>query len=342
MVYDKETQSVLFEVYDYDFSSGITKGMAADDFLGRATLNLDRIQMSKPTEFQMRLHDTKSGALNVICEYCPLKKNGRKKYSEGNIEGKDIIFQFSADAFTTDILEEEPTALYLSSDDESIGSDLEDDEDYSSSNHNDSSECADHPKPRKNSILHKFNPFHSEGIRTPQAKPAKQPRVSSLPHPSRKSNTTNETDEERFRRISCSSQHGKGGKASSEVGGVLCVNHMSCRNLKKSSRNMTRTLRPYIEVSVENQVKRTESKRKIKNPSFEENFNFFVVNANIGTIKFKIVNEFSMFDDVIIGQFVVDVSEVKAEGKLEKQMILDGSSDNQMFLCTLEWVEIVS
>lgn len=325
MVYDKETQSVLFEVFDYDFS---TKVISTDDFLGRATLNLDRIQMLKPMEFQMRLHDTKSGSLDVVCEYCPLKKNGRVKYSEDDMEGRDIIFHYSADAFTTDILEEEPTSLFLSSDDESFFSDENDSDDTRPTS-------ADTPKSKKHSMLNKFNPFYTDESRSPQPRSAtKEARRTSL---TRKSI---ETTEAKFRRSV--NGNGQNDKRSMVAGGVLSVTHMSCRNLEKSTRNLTRKLRPYIEVSVENQVKRTESKRKIKNPCFEETFNFLVVDANVGVIKFKILNEFSMLKDVCIGRFSVDVSEVKMEGRIEKQFILDGSSDSQIFACTLEWVEVLS
>jgi hypothetical protein len=45
---------------------------------------------------------------------------------------------------------------------------------------------------------------------------------------------------------------------------------------------------------------------------------------------------------VLIGEFCVAISDVKAEGKIEKQVILDGHTDSQIFLCTLEWVEIES
>lgn len=327
MVYDKETQSVVFEVFDYDFSSNITKSIVAADFLGRATLNLDRIQMSKPTEFQMRLHDTKSGSLNVICEYCPLKKNVRAKYSEEDIEGKDIIFHYSPDVFTTDILEEEPTALLLSSDEESFLSDMEDED-------ND-----DRPNSKNQSTLDKLfhNPFHNtDESRTPEPKSATK---DSTPPRKVKSAVVNETTEARFRRRSANN-NGQSGKRGNVVGGVLSVNHMSCRNLEKSTRKMTRNLRPYIEVSVDSQVKRTESKSKVKNPCFKETFNFLVADANVGIIKFKILNEFSLYKDVCIGRFSVDVNEVKSAGKIEKQFILDGNTEGKLFICTLDWVEV--
>lgn len=359
MIYDKETQSVLFEVFDYDFSSNITKAIAADDLLGRATLNLDRIQMSKPTEFQLMLHDTKSGSLDVICEYCPLKKNGRAKYSEEDIEGRDVIFHYSPEAFTTDILEEEPTPLLLSSDEESFLSDMEDDDD----------DDHDHVRPSstgtpmsKRRTFDKFlNPFQSNNHtntndntntntdtdeqRSPRASkenntPPRKRTSSSVPS-SRRSSGINETTEARFRR-SVTNSNGQHGKRGAGVGGVLSVNHMSCRNLEKSTQKMTRKLRPYIEVSVENQVKRTESKPKIKNPCFEETFNFLVANSNVGIVKFKILNEFSIYKDVCIGRFSIEVNEVKSAGKLEKQFILDGNSEGQIFNCTLQWVEVAS
>lgn len=332
MVYDRETQSVVFEVFDYDVSTNLTKGIGAkDDFLGRATLSLDRIQLSKTTEFNMKLYDTKSGSLNVICEYNLLKKNGRPKFSEGEVEGKDIIFQFSPDAFTTDILEEEPTPLYISSDDESFLGDENEDysDDYNSTNDSHNSRSG---KEGSNFAFHKFNPFYGH-----KSSPETKLAPKHTPPQGRIRKTSIETNEERFRRVS--TNHGK----STTQGGVLCVTHMSCRNIEKSTRNMTKSLRPFIEVSVENQVKRTESKPKIRNPIYEEIFNFLVADATVGSVTFKVINEFALSKNVPIGQFSVEIRAVQqATGKLEKQFIMDGKTDNQMFLCTLEWVDIAN
>ena len=333
MVYDKETGSILFEVFDYDLSTQLSKGMKTDDLLGRASLNLDRIPMSKPTQLNMPLHDTKSGSLNIICEYCPLKINhGRFKNSKDKVEGKDIIFQFSPDAFLTDILDEEPAPLFLSSDDS--------DNDMSTGS---GSGYDEHNNVCFNDLhgaIQKVNPFSSKrtGVKRPTSAPGHSQSTTSASRPSSSHATSVET-EERIRRLSTGTT---GVNWRNGIGGVLCVNQLRCRNIKKSSRRMRSSLRPYVVVSVDNQVKKTETKRNNQNPTYEETFNFFVTDANIGSVKFKIFNEFPMSKDVIIGQFSVDVSEVKSEGKLEKQWMLDGAGDSQMFACTLVWVAVAS
>jgi hypothetical protein len=96
MVFDKETQFVELNCYDYDV------GMAPD-FLGKLTINFDTLPNFEVVNINQDLNDVETGTIQLACEYLPLKKKNDVESSKGN----DVLFHFSPTALTDDLLEQE-------------------------------------------------------------------------------------------------------------------------------------------------------------------------------------------------------------------------------------------
>jgi Ca2+-dependent lipid-binding protein len=67
MVFDKESQYIDFNVWDYDVTG-------SNDSLGTATLKFEKLPKNETVELELDLSDTTSGSLIVSCEYIELQK----------------------------------------------------------------------------------------------------------------------------------------------------------------------------------------------------------------------------------------------------------------------------
>lgn len=67
MVFDKESQYIDFNVWDYDMTG-------ANDPLGTATLKFEKLPKNEIVELELDLSDTTSGSLIISCEYVELQK----------------------------------------------------------------------------------------------------------------------------------------------------------------------------------------------------------------------------------------------------------------------------
>jgi Ca2+-dependent lipid-binding protein len=65
MVFDKEAQGLEFTLWDMDLSG-------SNDLLGRAKMKFSALKKSGTTDFDLELYDTKSGSLQISCEYVAL------------------------------------------------------------------------------------------------------------------------------------------------------------------------------------------------------------------------------------------------------------------------------
>lgn len=97
LVYDKETQEVECNVYDYDVARKNT-------FLGRFTVLLSKLQANHVITKQFDLVDVKGGKVLVSCRYAPLVKKsevtspgGKKRAKTTSTHGPDILFDLSMD-----------------------------------------------------------------------------------------------------------------------------------------------------------------------------------------------------------------------------------------------------
>ena len=78
MVFDKEAQGLEFTLWDADLSG-------SNDLLGRAKMRFSALKPSGTTAFDLELHDTTSGSLQISCEYVALMQ-------VGVVEDMDCLF----------------------------------------------------------------------------------------------------------------------------------------------------------------------------------------------------------------------------------------------------------
>lgn len=132
--------------------------------------------------------------------------------------------------------------------------------------------------------------------------------------------------------------------------GVLRISNIKCRNLVGSS-SLTHSFKPYVSVSVMNknayvQKRNTAKKHNIRDPVFEESFNFVVDCAKMSSIHLKVMDDYKFMSNVMLGDVHIEVSKILSEYTsieqnafaLENEYILSNVKNNESYLsCKLTW-----
>lgn len=277
MVFDKETQFIDIMLYDHDIDS--------DDFLGQTCLSLAKIPLYTPTEYDIPLQNSTKGVLSISCEYLPLKKkvvsqlDGEENGDDIKKSERDIIFHFSPNAFTSDILEAEATSTV-------------------------DANSKDENAANKSSSMS----FSTAGMLVTKLKSSE--------------NTVKTKADKK------------------EKPGVLTISHIRCRELRSTSM-LSSNIKPYVIATIENNVKTTEVKSNVKDPCFEETFNFVVSDARHAVLQLRVMDEFKMLvvkQNVCLGEVYINISDITLlYGALEQEYAMVGKYDGSFLSCKVEW-----
>ena len=318
LIYDKETQFVELSLFDADEVT-----ISKDDFLGSTTVELDKLPNNESTTIERKLQYIKHGSLKVKCTYKPVQK----KLDGLDPMAKDIVFSYSEAALSTDILIEDATinksnATTGTGTGSGTGTMSEEDMRLRSSS---ISEGRDDT--RKHSIGKSF--YKLAHMITPI---------------------------QRMKMIGNSGVENENGTSTAvpidsvSSPGILKISNIKCRNLV-ATRSMTHSFKPYVSVSVINQnamvqKKNTSKKHNIRDPVFEEIYNFVVDSASMSSIHLRVMDDYVFMSNVMLGDIHIDISKILSEYTsieqnafvLENEYILSNVKNNESYLsCKLAW-----
>jgi hypothetical protein len=126
-------------------------------------------------------------------------------------------------------------------------------------------------------------------------------------------------------------------KKGNEKPGVLTVSHIHCRNLRSTSM-LTSTVKPFVVATIENVSKNTLVQSGIKDPSFDETFNFVVRDASSAVLRLRVMDEYKLVKNVCLGEIYINISDlIVHHSSLEQEYLMGGKNDESYISCKLEW-----